>query len=276
VTHSPLVEAAGDYLSRGLQVIALSGKTPNVTVHRRGLHQPARRRRRDGGRLGGPPSVFEHPDTTGIGILVKWPFVVVDIDGEEGAIQWMTLTGRGRDDPARGVAQTGRGLHLWFLTGQETGTIKLGPKLDLKGEGGYVAAPPSRHPDGHTYEWLIPPGDHLPPPVPAALAEVIADHLFDLGMRAKTAEVRKVAWGPRYVPGATTFYAQPGFEGLFIGMREAADGNRNNYLHWAAATLAEEGGEEGDFAELGDIALALGLEPVEVKRTLRSARRNRG
>ena len=80
-----LTKAAGEYLSLGLAVIALTGKTPNVKVHPHGLYDALR---------GAPESdadwefiarFMDHKDTTGVGILVEYPYVVVDIDGEEGA-----------------------------------------------------------------------------------------------------------------------------------------------------------------------------------------------
>ena len=102
MSSSPLVAAAGDYLTRGLAVIALTGKTPNVRIHKHGLHQA----------LSGAPEtaedwdlleeVFTHPDTTGVGILTSFPYIVVDIDGEEGAEQRPDM--RRGHGPARGAA----------------------------------------------------------------------------------------------------------------------------------------------------------------------------
>lgn len=275
MTSSPLTEAAGDYLARGLAVIALTGKTPNVKLHKHGLHDALR---------GGPESdedwafiagFMDHPDTTGVGIVIEAPYVVVDIDGEEGAIQWADLNGEPLISD-RWVAKTGRGLHLWFATWRPSPTIKLGSKLDLKGVGGYVAAPPSKHPDGGTYEWLIPPGAEAPMEAPEQLARRIEDHLYDLQASLEAKAVRARAYGPKYVEGDTVFYAQPNHDAVIEGMKSAVEGNRNNYLHWAAATLAEEGATDEEFETLEAAALAAGLERVEVTRTLRSARRGHG
>lgn len=279
MTDSPLTIAAGEYLSRGLTVIALTGKTPNVKVHRHGLHEPI---------IGAPEShadwevvrnAFEHRDTTGIAIIIPYPYVVVDIDGEEGAQQWQEFCGPG-EDPDRWVAKTPRlpegGLHLWFSCATPTGSIKLGPKLDLKGQNSYVAVAPSLHPDGGTYEWLLPPGDEAPMEVPEVLRERIEDHAYDSAAKAASKAERRQAWGPRYQPGDHVYYAQPGHDALIEGMSKAGDGNRNNYLHWAASTLAEEAGSDDEFDKLGEAALAVGLEPIEVRRTLRSARRQHG
>lgn len=271
---SPLVAAAGEYLTRGLSVLALTGKTPNVTIHKHGLSEPL---------SGGPESeadwalirdVFEHPDTTGIGIVVPYPYVVVDIDGEDGAVEWEALLGDWPGEPYdRWVAKTGRGLHLWYACSTPTGSIKLGSKLDLKGQNSYVAAPPSRHPDGHTYTWLVPPGHDGPLEAPAPLVALIEDHAFDLVGKIAAKEVRRRAWGPKYQEGDHVFYAQASHEALIESMKTAGEGNRNNYLHWAAATLVEEGGSDDEFNILAEFALARGLTHEEVRRTLRSARR---
>jgi hypothetical protein len=269
--RSPLALAAADYLNRGLAVIALTGKMPNGKVHRHGLNDcitgpvetPA-----DWALIEG---AFDHPDTTGIGILTRWPLVVVDIDGEEGAQQYADMVPNWSAYSAW-TATTGRGMHLYFASAQPTGTIKLGPKLDLKGDGGYVAAPPSQHPSGATYQWIREPGEALPE-VPEAIAEAIANHAYDLQMAMERKQTFRGTYGPKYNDGDTVFYAQASHEPLIEGMREAVEGNRNAYLHWAAATLSEEGAPTEEFEQLAEAALAAGLEPIEIKRTIRSARR---
>jgi hypothetical protein len=286
VTRSPLTEAAGDYLSRGLAVIALTGKTPNVQKHRRGLYDALRGEPETEADWEFIESFMDHRATTGIGILTGEPYVVVDIDGEEGAIQWRDLAGDAHM-PDRWVAKTGRGLHLWFAPSTDLlvpsgegfvgpGTLKLGPKLDLKGYGGYVAAPPSAHPDGHTYEWLLPPGEDPPIEAPEPLLKEVRDHLFDLKQAMAAKAIRNKAWGPKYKPGDHVYYAQPGHDSLIKGMKEAQEGNRNAYLHWAAATLSEEGGQEEDFEALFAAATANGLLKEESIRTIKSARRGHG
>ncbi len=270
---SPLVAAAAEYLNLGLSVIALTGKTPNVRVHRHGLREPLSGAPDPGDIEGVLTDVFDHPDTTGVGILTNFPYVVVDIDGPEGADQWEALVGDTLGG-ATWVAKTGRGLHLWFATSTPTGTIKLASKLDLKADGGYVAAPPSRHPDGGTYQWLTAPSAEWPPKeVAERLRERIEDHVSDLQGKLRAKDIRRHAWGPAFEEGDKTFFAQANHDALIEGMSKAEDGNRNNYLHWAAATLSDEGGSDDEFELLAAAALTLGLDKVEVKRTIRSARR---
>lgn len=272
---SPLATAAADYLSRGLAVIALTGKMPNTAIHKRGLDQPLEGAVVTSEDQALVASVFDHPETTGIGILTRFPLVVVDIDGEEGAVQYMDEFADGDPLPDRWVARTGRGLHLYLSSPVETGTIRLGPKLDLKGNGGYVAAPPSAHPDGGMYEWVMPPA-HGPYMLTKSLLRRISAHVESASKWRDGSAMRRPIRGPRYKPGDTVFHAQYGYGALIEGMKTAGEGNRNNYLHWAAATLAEEGGIDEDFDELAEAALAAGLERDEVRATLRSARRLHG
>jgi hypothetical protein len=259
-------QAAELYLSLGLKVIALTGKQPNGTVHEHGLHDALAG---DPGDLTGRIRLaFTHKATTGIGILTSYPYVVVDIDGEEGAEQWRSIC---PDDyiPERWVAKTSRGLHLWFADFRPRTTKKLGPKLDLKGEGGYVAAPPSLHPDGHVYEWLAGP-EGPPMEIPDELAKVLDDLEFKAERRDITREQYKHV---RHEPKPGVFYASWGFEGILDAMREAPEGNRNAVLHWAACTLEEDGADAQDFEELEQAALGAGLGRREVRLTIRSGRR---
>ncbi len=275
MAHSPLVEAAALYLRLGLSVISLTGKTPNVTVHRTGLSNP----------IAGPveneadwqllADAFDHADTTGVGIVIPYPYVVVDIDGEEGAEQFQALF---YDDivETTWVAKTPRlpsgGLHFWFACTTPTGSMKLGSKLDMKGQLSYVAAPPSLHPDGGRYEWIVPPGADIKE-VPEKLGKLIANHKLQAERRIGARVQRSPIRGPKYSEGDTVFYAQSGFDHIIDKFLNAEEGNRNNMLHWAAAVMAEEGADEDYFVQLDQAALKIGLDRVEVGRTLRSARR---
>lgn len=65
----------------------------------------------------------------------------------------------------------GGGSHLFFQHpgGHISNSVsKLGPGIDVKGDSGYVLAPPSVHPNGSTYEWVVSPDDMPPAPLPPA------------------------------------------------------------------------------------------------------------
>lgn len=265
---NPVLDAAWRYIDMGLPVIALTGKAPNGIVHRHGLTEPLTSES-DQMHVW---NAFNHVKTTGVGIVIPFPYLVVDIDGEAGAQAWMRDFG---DIPDRWVAKTGRGLHMWYSCMEPTGNGRLADALDLKGQGGYVAAPPSRHPDGHLYKWLAEPEMDFPPvEAPPALERWITLRNAD---RAR-AEIAK-SLAPRERHEALEngmLYATWGWDSLIKGMAEAGEGNRNNYLHWAAATMAEEFATEDEFQYLFDAAVAAGLTRLETRRTIQSAMKAAG
>jgi hypothetical protein len=273
---SELRAAAWGYLQRGLSVIALTGKAPNGKVHPRGLYDALRMDDSVPGIEMGPDddavlkAVFDHPDTTGVGILTTYPYVVVDIDGEEGAAQWKEIAGE-EYMPDRWVAKTGRGLHLWFADWANHATAKLGAKLDLKGVGGYVAAPPSLHPDGHKYEWLLPPGCCDPMQMPEGLGRLLDANDFEQQRRIVSRQMNKRVRHRPIEDGK--WWASWGFDGVIRAVAAAESGNRNAALYWAAFTMSEDNADEDEFEQLRIAALASGLAERETRLTIRSARK---
>lgn len=284
MSDHPLADAAAEYLNAGLAVIALAGKLPNTALHRH-WNEDCIRGTVEDDEEGGDWAIlyryFEHPETTGIGIVIPEHMAVVDIDGEEGAIQWRDLVGDAELVPDTPAAKTGRGLHLWFVTPRSQGNKKLGPKLDLKGHGGYVAAPPSLHPDGHVYTWLDPlvvngvrQVDWLPEGIEKWLAasDAVAEdfhierpiyHLYNLSLQSGAWRLRREV-------------CPPPIDGLIGAVREAPEGNRNNILAWAALQARDEGVTlEVAERDLGGAAIEAGLTPREVKTTIRAAYRRR-
>lgn len=79
--------------------------------------------------------------------------VVVDCDTPEDAAYWQN---RFPSSPLS-VQTGGGGLHVYYLAPENLDVgnrVKIHRRrIDLRGEGGYVAAPPSRHPSGHRYAW---------------------------------------------------------------------------------------------------------------------------
>lgn len=80
---------------------------------------------------------------------------VIDIDGEQGE---KDILEHGQL-PATLAAKTGRGRHLFFKhpgVHVKTRTRLIGQKVDVRGDGGYVAGVGSNHASGSIYEWVNP------------------------------------------------------------------------------------------------------------------------
>lgn len=119
--------------------------------------------------------------TANIGIATGAGLVVLDIDPDKGG-----------DDSLAGLeAEHGRlpdtvecltgsgGRHIFFSTDVAVpcSVATVGPGLDIRGDGGYVVAAPSVHPNGRRYEWEL-----SSRPTEVSLAP-IPDWLFDLAHR---------------------------------------------------------------------------------------------
>ncbi len=96
-------------------------------------------------------------------------FIVLDIDPRHGGQDSLNglLTDHGPLPPGPKSKTGGGGAHLFFAhpggtVGNATGIL---PGIDLRADGGYIVAPPSGHPSGGTYEWIVPLNSvPLPPP----------------------------------------------------------------------------------------------------------------
>jgi Bifunctional DNA primase/polymerase, N-terminal/Primase C terminal 1 (PriCT-1) len=81
---------------------------------------------------------------------------VLDIDGVAGEAELAKLEYEYGALPATTEIATGKGRHLWLLwPGRKipNSAGKIAPGIDVRGDGGYVLAPPSIHPSGKAYEW---------------------------------------------------------------------------------------------------------------------------
>lgn len=151
-----LVTHALAYLERGWSVIPLEprGKRPLVQWARY---------QRELATDGQVRAWWTHWPEANIGIVTGAisGVVVLDIDNPEGD---QSLAKRGiRQFPATPVSQTGRGLHYYFRHpgSPVVSRTRVLPGLDMKGDGGGVAAPPSVHASGKSYVWTLScsPGD---------------------------------------------------------------------------------------------------------------------
>ena len=80
------------------------------------------------------------------------------MDGETGADTLRELEQQHGPLPATVECLTGGGgRHLYFKhpgCAIRNSAGKLGSHLDIRGDGGYVIVPPSRHESGQSYEWV--------------------------------------------------------------------------------------------------------------------------
>ena len=110
----------------------------------------------------------------------------------------------------------GGGRHLYFRYGGGSVPKTLAPGIDLKGDGGYVVAPPSIHASGNAYQW-----------------DGIA------GAKALLNLAEPPAWLLEYIAAArdgsrAQFKAAPAYE-------KVPEGNRNDHLASLSGTMRKRG-----------------------------------
>lgn len=96
-----------------------------------------------------------HGVEPGVAVATGAGLVVVDLDARHfGDETWSRLLeGRPRVDTVESI--TGGGRHLWFSSSARVASSvgRLGAGVDVRGEGGYVVAPGTRHASGRLYTW---------------------------------------------------------------------------------------------------------------------------
>lgn len=200
------------------------------------------------------------PDANiGIATGARSGIVVLDVDGEDGAA---TVAERGIE--AGPQATTGRGQHRYLAhPGQPVKNFVKRDGLDMRGDGGYVVAPPSLHPSGKRYTWVGDTEALALPATPAWLLEMI-----------KTPEPTIVA-APVSQSTRTLAYAGVAFERELLQLSQSVNGTRNRNLNASALKLGHivgAGWLQESIVEqaLLTTALALGLPKHEAEATIRS------
>ena len=146
-----------------------------------------------------------------VGILTgtESGLVVLDVDGIPGRRRLGALVAA--HGPFRaGWTGTGAGWHAYFAhpgTSVPNSAGRLGEGLDVRGDGGYVVAPPSRHWTRRLYRWISPMDaarlSNVPawllelavpvPPVPSAAVQLHAADAASYAAAALERESREVA-----------------------------------------------------------------------------------
>jgi hypothetical protein len=108
--------------------------------------------------------------------------IVVDVDSRHGGNESLDALERvhGPFPPTLIAITGGGGRHSYFAHpgGEIHNRVGLFPGIDVRGDGGYVVAPPSRHPSGKHYAWTS-PAEALhaaPAPPPAWLVDRLRPH----------------------------------------------------------------------------------------------------
>jgi hypothetical protein len=84
--------------------------------------------------------------------------IVVDVDNDDAEVEIKKLEAEYSALPATVEAITARGRHLFFKQPAcevHNSAGKIAPGVDVRGDGGYVIAPPSVHPTGKRYCWSV-------------------------------------------------------------------------------------------------------------------------
>lgn len=206
-------------------------------------------------------------------------FVVLDVDPGHGGEDTL-LTHEEHHGPLPTDCRALTGGEGWHYLFQHPGErirnnagTKLGPGLDVRGDGGYIVAAPSRHISENRYEWLT---------LVAADTELptLPDWLLDRLRDDPEPERRPLPARPR--PAGTANGTRYGHEALdreCADIARAVEGTRNHTLNRAAYNLGQlvAGGELDERTVIDGLTtagLAAGLLAGEVEATIGSGLRS--
>lgn len=151
--------------------------------------------------------------------------LVLDVDPRNGGDHSLAQLRRIHGElPTTITAETsGGGMHYYFSLpeGVQVRSSVLTDGLDIKADGGYVLAPPSVHPSGAIYRWLVRPGKQQLAPAPQWLLDAIAKKLKP----AKAARAEEQADASKTPLGRL-------FDELGMLGRLGADGKRSVVCPW--------------------------------------------
>ncbi len=250
---SDLAEAALAYARQGYYIFPLQpkGKTP-LTEH--GLDDATV-----------DPMTIETwwerwPDAN---IAIRTGDVVVVDEDRVGALEELAAEAH-ETIPATSIVKTASGKHYYFTQPDDqrlrNSAGKLAPGIDTRGDGGYVVAPPSIHPDGTVYAWMV----QLDAPVmPPWLVERL------------TRQPERQPLPPDIPFNGSTPYGQRALEDELQIVANAPEGTRNDSLNRAAFALGQlvAGGEVDSFdaqRSLDAAAQSCGLPLKEARKTIQS------
>ncbi len=169
------------------------------------------------------------PDAN-IGLRTGISFDVLDVDGDEGLKSLVHMIAEaGCCLPSAPVVETTRrGLHYYYYQptglGNKRGSLKS--KIDFRGDGGYVVAPPSIGANGRRYEWVISPEEQALEPAPAWLVDLLTTKSSSTASNDPST-------------GSSSPYGQRALESELGRVVLAPEGERNDTLNRAAFAMGQ-------------------------------------
>lgn len=210
---------------------------------------------------------------------------VVDCDGPLGINNYHALTekhGGIPDSGQRFVSSGGNGRHYYYELATPLGGSagRLADKVDTRGDGGYVVAPPSLHPGGALYVWenwatnprhprLLPRRDWCTRGLPVWIHTALTAQSVDVVLGERVDNTR-----------GHTKYGVVALEAEMQKLLDAPSGRRNQILNAVAYTIGQlvAGGELKGTTDLRDdvyrCAHIAGLSHDETVNTFRSGFNN--
>jgi hypothetical protein len=152
---------------------------------------------------------------------------VIDPDGPEGA-----ATVDGMDLPPTLTVVTGNGRHLYFFAPEGVeirNRARVAPGLDVRGDGGYVIAPPSVHESGRVYAWVDQDAEIAE--APEWLVELVRVREFPAPARSDIPRNKFL--------GNVTPYARAALDAEVRNVLDAQRGVQNDTLNRAAFALGQ-------------------------------------
>lgn len=282
---STFSKAALTYAERGWQVLPLwwphatgacacgrrdcgsIGKHPIHRLAPRGLHDATTR-------LDTVSHWWQSMPDANVGIRtgIDSGLVVLDVDGPMGHQALLALVAVHGLFHARWARTGSGGWHAYFAhpgPAVPGSAGRVGDRLDVRGEGGYVVAPPSRHRSGRSYRWVVladdgsaPVGDDLPA-FPRWLLELA---VLGTSHRSPSSQVQLRS-------GDGSAYAAAAVEREAHEVAQAPAGQRNHRLNRAAFRLGQLIGaglldEETTAAALIDAGLMAGPGEHKIRSTV--------
>lgn len=251
--------AALDYAKEGLPVLPVRdrGKAP---LNRKGVH----------GATTSASKIkvwWKRWPNANIGLATGAGLFVLDIDGGEGEVALQGLEAKHGPLPETLEVRTGRGRHLYFKGDQRLRNTggKLGLKLDSRGVGGFVVAPPSVHESGDVYAFT---NQGTP-------MSIVPEWLVELVLKRPEKVAPSKPPTTARAGGFTRGYADAALDSACEMVKAASIGERNSTLYHQAdgiGQLVAGGGltREKAAGRLHDAAVGNGIPPEEARATVES------